>query len=178
MRQSPVRGRASADLTTCTKDLDLGLLKQPSDHFQFFDKSNTDSKSHSGKLHFLSRIKRFFDTRPDRKRIEAVARIAGIHDEIISWPLGYFTRIGELCHGLSAGQLQRVLLARALYHRPRLLLLDKAFSHLDAASEHAIIESLRSMGTSCVLVSHRATSLQRADRILELGPVQAPGTPS
>lgn len=120
----------------------------------------------------------FFDTRPDRKRIEAVARIAGIHDEIISWPLGYFTRIGELCHGLSAGQLQRVLLARALYHRPRLLLLDEAFSHLDAASEHAIIESLRSMGTSCVLVSHRATSLQRADRILELGPVQAPGTPS
>jgi ATP-binding cassette subfamily B protein RaxB len=110
----------------------------------------------------------FFDTHPDRARIEAMARIAGIHEEINAWPLAYFTRIGELSHGLSAGQLQRLLLARALYHRPRLLLLDEAFSHLDGASERRIIDSLRAMGTACVFVSHRESSLRWADRVLEL----------
>lgn len=108
----------------------------------------------------------FFDSNPDRKRIEEVSRLVGIHGQIMTWPLGYLTRVGEMDHTLSGGQVQRLLLARALYHRPRLLLLDEAFSQLDVKSENLICERLRQTGITLVSVSHRRNSLDFADRIL------------
>ena len=110
----------------------------------------------------------FFDSHPDRQRIEEVADLSGIHSDILTWPLGYFTRIGELDHALSGGQVQRLLLARALYHRPRLLLLDEAFSQLDEASERRICERLRTTGITCLVVTHRTSSLDFADRVLTM----------
>lgn len=110
----------------------------------------------------------FFDSRPDRPRIEQVARIADIHRDIVTWPLGYYTRIGELDHSLSGGQVQRLLIARALYHRPRLLLLDEAFSQLDVPSEKRICESLKATGITCLVVTHRQSSLAFADRVVTL----------
>lgn len=110
----------------------------------------------------------FFDPHPDRQRIEQVARIAGIHPDIVTWPIGYYTRIGEMDHSLSGGQVQRLLIARALYHRPRLLLLDEAFSQLDVQSENRICESLKATGITCLVVTHRQSSLGFADRVLTL----------
>ncbi len=110
----------------------------------------------------------FFDSHPDRQRIEQVAKIADIHEDIVTWPLGYFTRIGELDHALSGGQMQRLLIARALYHRPRLLLLDEAFSQLDVPSENRICEGLKATGITCLAITHRQSSLEFADRVLTL----------
>jgi ATP-binding cassette subfamily B protein RaxB len=110
----------------------------------------------------------FFDPHPDRQRIEQVAKIADIHEDIVTWPLGYFTRIGELDHALSGGQVQRLLIARALYHRPRALLLDEAFSQLDVGSENRICEGLKATGITCLVVTHRQSSLGFADRVLTM----------
>ena len=110
----------------------------------------------------------FFDPAPDRQRIEEVSRLAGIHEQIMCWPLAYFTRVGEMDHTLSGGQVQRLALARALYHRPRMLLLDEAFSQLDVKTENLICERLKTIGVTVISVSHRSNSLAFADRILSL----------
>ncbi|MFM7703629.1 MAG: peptidase domain-containing ABC transporter, partial [Rubrivivax sp.] len=72
----------------------------------------------------------FFDDEPNAARIEACARVAQLHEEIVRMPMGYHTHVGDLGSGLSGGQLQRLLLARALYRRPAVLALDEAKSHL------------------------------------------------
>jgi ATP-binding cassette subfamily B protein RaxB len=110
----------------------------------------------------------FFDPSPSNERIQDVANMVGLHSQIISWPMAYSTRLGELHHALSGGQVQRLLLARALYHRPRLLLLDEAFSQLDPESENSICEKLKATGITLVSVSHRKNSLRFADQVLSL----------
>jgi hypothetical protein len=77
----------------------------------------------------------FFDLRPDQRRTEVCAQIAGVHDEIMAMPMGYATLIGDMGTAISGGQKQRVLLARALYKQPKLLFLDEATSHLDVNKE-------------------------------------------
>jgi ATP-binding cassette subfamily B protein RaxB len=67
---------------------------------------------------------------------------------------------------LSGGQRQRLLLARALYRRPRVLFLDEGTAHLDTATELMIADALRSMSITRIVVAHRPALLQRADRVL------------
>jgi ATP-binding cassette subfamily B protein RaxB len=87
----------------------------------------------------------FFDADTDPQRIEACARLAQVHEDIVNMPMGYQTLVGDLGSGLSGGQRQRVLLARALYKQPRVLALDEATSHLDVVNERSITQALANM---------------------------------
>jgi len=84
-------------------------------------------------------------------------------------PMQYLTRVGDQGAALSGGQVQRLLLARALYRQPGLLILDEATSHLDIQTEFRLNQSLRKLGISTLLVAHRPETVLQADRIVLLG---------
>jgi len=109
-----------------------------------------------------------FDAEPVMDRIVASARLADIHEEIAAMPMNYHTLVGENGRSLSGGQRQRLLLARALYRRPSLLVLDEATSHLDVASERRINRSLQSLKITRILVAHRAETIASAQRVVVL----------
>ncbi len=112
--------------------------------------------------------------------IEAAAKMAAIHDEIMAMPAGYQSRIGEKGVKLSGGQRQRIALARALILDRPILIIDGGFSAVDSETEHAIIASLAHHleSRTCIIVSHRIAPLLRADEIIVLdeGRVTARGT--
>jgi ATP-binding cassette subfamily B protein RaxB len=114
-----------------------------------------------------------FSPSPDPERIQLVARFAAIHNEIVHMPMGYETLVGDMGSSLSGGQMQRIVLARALYRAPRLLLLDEATSHLDEENERAINEAIRSLPISRVIVAHRRSTLDMADRVVPIWPAVA-----
>ena len=110
--------------------------------------------------------------RPDatRAEIEAMARLAAVHDDIARLPQGYDTPVGERGVTLSGGQRQRVAIARALLADAPLLLLDDALSAVDSETESRILGALREArrGRSVVIASHRLSTLQDADQIIVL----------
>lgn len=110
------------------------------------------------------------DESPDRRRIEEVARMADAHAFVTKLPLGYQQVVGERGMGLSGGQIQRICIARALYHDPRLLVFDEATSALDSQSESNIIGGMQEMlaGRTAVIIAHRLSTIMRADKILVL----------
>ncbi len=110
------------------------------------------------------------DEAPDRRRIEEVARMADAHAFIRKMPLGYEQIVGERGVGLSGGQIQRLCIARALYHDPRLLVFDEATSALDTQSESNIISNMHDIlaGRTAVVIAHRLSTIMRADKILVL----------
>lgn len=120
---------------------------------------------------------RFF--RPDLTDADVVraARMANIHDEIVSWPKGYETVVGQRAAAVSGGQRQRLCLARALAGRPDILILDEATSALDVKSEAYVQESLNALKgeITMFIVGHRLSTLAFCDRILVVvdGSIQA-----
>ncbi len=110
----------------------------------------------------------FFDAEPDMERIEECARLAAIDAEIREMPMGYHTLVGDVGIGISGGQKQRVLLARALYRRPRILVLDEATSHLDLRNERSVNEAVQAMRLTRVVVAHRPETIAMADRVVAL----------
>ena len=100
----------------------------------------------------------FFDLEPDYEAVERACRLADIHEDIVAMPMAYDTRVGALGSVMSAGQLQRLLLARALYRRPWLLILDEATAHLDRLTESRIFTNiapgLSGEPLTCLLASH------------------------
>jgi PrtD family type I secretion system ABC transporter len=107
----------------------------------------------------------------DPEALFAAARIAGCHEMILRLPQGYDTEIGEGGQHLSGGQLQLIGLARAVYGRPKLVVLDEPNSNLDGDSEAALVRGLNALkaeGSTVVLVSHRPALVQGVDKILLL----------
>jgi len=109
-----------------------------------------------------------FDTQIDRRRIKQAAAEACIADEIDALPMAYETRIGDLGSSLSRGQVQRLLLARAFYRRPALMLLDEVTSGLDRDLERAVVRSLGRQDATRIVVTHSDLMLQAADTVLWL----------
>ncbi len=121
-----------------------------------------------------------FDNEPSSEAIVAAAKTAGVHDMIVHLPKGYQTEIGEGGKGLSAGQRQRIALARAMYRDPFLVVLDEPNSNLDAAGDSALTEAIRSVRQRrgiVVVIAHRPSALAGVDKVLAIsgGQVQAFG---
>ena len=113
-------------------------------------------------------IARFEVNRTPRAIIKA-AQAAGVHEMILRLPNGYETQIGEGGHALSAGQRQRIGLARALYGEPFLVVLDEPNAHLDAEGDEALASAVlgvRSRGGIAVIVAHRPNILATASHVL------------
>jgi ATP-binding cassette, subfamily B, bacterial CvaB/MchF/RaxB len=116
----------------------------------------------------------FFETTFDLQGMIECARIAGIHDDIMAMPMSYNSLIGDMGSSLSAGQKQRVLLARALYRRPKILFLDEGTAHLDTEKEREINANLRHLKMTRVSIAHRPEITQGADMIVHLDAVAEP----
>ena len=108
----------------------------------------------------------FFADRPDLALMHQCAALAAIHGDVAEMPMGYDTLIGDMGSSLSGGQRQRVLLARALYRRPRILLMDEGTSHLDVATEAHVNASIAALGLTRIVVAHRPETIASAGRVL------------
>ena len=106
----------------------------------------------------------------DTERLHRAASIANIHEFVTGLPLRYETKIGRDGLGLSQGQKQRILIARAVYKEPAFIFLDEATNALDAKNERAIVENLTEFyrGRTVVVVAHRLSTVRNADRIVVL----------
>ncbi|HEX7855736.1 MAG TPA: peptidase domain-containing ABC transporter [Sphingobium sp.] len=109
-----------------------------------------------------------FDHSADQEDIEAAARFARIHDEILAMPMGYQSLVSDMGAALSGGQRQRMLLARAVQRSPDLLLLDEGTANLDMALETAIADSITRIPITRIAIAHRPSLIERADIVLDV----------
>jgi ATP-binding cassette subfamily B protein RaxB len=91
--------------------------------------------------------------------------------------MGYQTLVGDMGSSLSGGQKQRLILARALYRQPRLLVLDEATSHLDVERERQVNALVSGLNLTRIIVAHRPETMASAGRIIELGKIDSDGQP-
>lgn len=110
----------------------------------------------------------FFDPEMDITLVMRAAEKAQIHDDIIKIPMNYMSLIGDMGSILSGGQRQRVLLARALYHNPKVLFLDEGTANLDSETEKTIVNIIKSMPITRIIVAHRPAFIKASDRTLTI----------
>jgi len=110
------------------------------------------------------------DATPDMRRVREAAEVANIREWIEKLPLGYNTEIGADGHGLSVGQKQRILIARAAYKNSPYLFFDEATNSLDANNEKVIMERLDRLfeNKTVVIIAHRLSTVKNADNIVVL----------
>lgn len=119
----------------------------------------------------------FFDPEMEFNFVQECADIASISTEISSMPMGYNTLVGDMGTVLSGGQKQRILLARALYKRPKIIILDEATSHLDLPRERDVSAKIKSLAITRIIIAHRPETIASADRVISLingGAVEMP----
>ena len=109
-----------------------------------------------------------FDPQIDMNRVIKCAQLAQIHDEISQMPMQYLSLIGDMGAAISGGQRQRLLLARALYNKPRVLFLDEGTANIDEQTEKQIADVVSQMEITRVVIAHRPELLRRADRIFDM----------
>jgi ATP-binding cassette subfamily B protein len=104
----------------------------------------------------------------DKSKLLLSAKLTNLEDFIGNLPNGFSTKIGNAGNGISSGQKQRVLIARAIYKNPAFLFLDEATSTLDANNEKKIIENLAnfSSGKTVFVIAHRLSTVRHADQIV------------
>ncbi|QUG77702.1 ATP-binding cassette domain-containing protein [Erwinia sp. E602] len=171
-------GRSGQGKTTLAKLL-LGLLKPQQGEITVagVDIRRTGMQAHRARIGcvmqddilFAGSIAEnisFFDAEPSPQQVEVAAQQAQIHDDIVAMPMGYQTLVGDMGSSLSGGQIQRVLLARALYRQPEILLLDEASSHLDIERERLINAAIRQMPVTRIIIAHRPETIRSADRVI------------
>jgi ATP-binding cassette subfamily B protein len=120
------------------------------------------------------------DPEPDLQAVTEASRLAGAHEFVINYPLGYQTAIGEKGIGISGGQRQRICIARALYRKPKILIFDEATSALDNESERRIQENMHAIlrGRTSITIAHRLSTIVDSDLICYIhdGKVAESGT--
>ena len=120
------------------------------------------------------------DENPDKEKLITACKIANILDFIETLPLGLNTKIGAEGNGLSQGQKQRILIARAVYKDPKFIFLDEATNALDANNEKIIMRNLQDyfLGKTVIIVAHRLSTVKNADKIvvLDKGVIDEEGT--
>ena len=174
-----VVGRSGSGKTTLVK-LIAGLL-EPTEGAVELDRTDlrtVDYRTARRHIGFVLQESHLFDDTiaanialgedPDPAQVQWAAKVADVHDVVERLPFGYETRIGESGLRLSGGQAQRIAIARAVYRRPAVLLLDEASSALDAESERAVKQNLDELmhGRTAVVIAHRLSTVRDADQIV------------
>ena len=185
-------GRSGSGKTTLAKCL-AGLL-EPTEGTILFDGLDLKTLNYHDVRHqigfvlqdayvFAESIVRnigFGDDEPDMDRVVWAAQTAAAEEFIERLPFGYDTRVGETGLALSGGQRQRIAIARALYHKPPILVFDEATSSLDTESERAVQHNIEALlkGRTSFVIAHRMSTIRYADLIvvLERGRIAEQGT--
>lgn len=107
----------------------------------------------------------FFDPQPNYLKIEQCAHIAAIHNDVNKMTMGYNSLVGDMGSNLSGGQIQRLLLARALYQSPCVLFMDEATSHLDKDNETKISEQIQHLPITRIMIAHRQETINMAEQV-------------
>lgn len=110
----------------------------------------------------------FFDPQPNFLKIEKCAHLAAIHEDINKMTMGYNSLVGDMGSSLSGGQVQRLLLSRALYQSPCVLFMDEATSHLDKDNEAKISEQIKHLPMTRIMIAHRHETINMAEKVYHL----------
>ena len=110
----------------------------------------------------------FFDPDMSMDKVMEAADMAQIHEDIIKMPMNYLSLVGDMGNALSGGQRQRVLLARALYRKPKVLILDEGTANLDEKTELAVADLLEGLDITRIVIAHRPALISRADKVIEV----------
>jgi ATP-binding cassette subfamily B protein RaxB len=110
----------------------------------------------------------FFDPNQNFQRIAWAAKIAAIDEDIAQMTMGYNSLVGDMGTTLSGGQIQRLLLARALYRQPKILFMDEATSNLDTHLESLVNNAVKRLDITRIIIAHRPETIASADRVFEL----------
>lgn len=110
----------------------------------------------------------FFNPEPNYLRVEQCAQLAAIHNDISKMTMGYNALVGDMGASLSGGQMQRLLLARALYKKPQVLFMDEATSHLDVNNEAKISEQIKHLDMTRIIIAHRPETINKANKVLHM----------
>jgi ATP-binding cassette subfamily B protein RaxB len=110
----------------------------------------------------------FFDPQPNYLKVEQCAHVAAIHNDITKMTMAYNSLVGDMGSNLSGGQIQRLLLARALYQSPCVLFMDEATSHLDKDNEAKISEQIQHLPITRIMIAHRQETINMAEQVYQL----------